>query len=200
MWISLFLQNQPFCHELLPLLASLLISLSQMEAHQGCPPLSYTVPERKLVHFGPTQPETPPRPLCSCQPFPGRERRWAQIRGLYLGPKGRQVKFKVKVWHGRRLLALAVSSHLLHLLMWGSGSVPNPHVPGLILDGPYCFSFNEKDERNAGWENTQPSSPHLLLPPHSLCSSSRLFSTASLTGPPAWTHLRLFTGVGEVLL
>ncbi len=100
-WFSLFLQNHLFYHELLPLLASLLISLPQMEAHHRCPPLSYTLSERKLVYFGPTQPETPPSSsLLLLEQFPGRERRWAQIRGLYLGPIGRRVKFKVKVWHG----------------------------------------------------------------------------------------------------
>lgn len=77
-----------------------------------------------------------------------------------------------------RLLVLAVPSRLLHLLMRSSDSVPDPHVLGLILDGPHCSGFNEKDESGAGWENTQPSSFAFL---HSLYSSSHLFSPSSLS-------------------
>lgn len=95
-----------------------------------------------------------------------------------------------------RLLTLDVPSLLLHLLMWGSCSVPNPHVLGLILDGPHCSIFNEKDERGAGWENTQPSSSPSTIP-FTLLLASFVQPCISLTGPPALTHVRLFSGVGE---
>lgn len=99
-----------------------------------------------------------------------------------------------------RLLSLAVASHLLlHLLMRGSGSVPNPHVLGLILDGPHCSGFNEKDERGAGWENTQPSSSPSTAP-FTLLLVTFVQPSLALTGPAALTHPRLFfAGVGEKL-
>lgn len=97
-----------------------------------------------------------------------------------------------------RLLALAVPSLLLHLLMRGSGSVPDPHVLGLILDGPHCSGFNEKDERGAGWENTQPSS-FPSTSPFTLLLVPFVQPSLALTGPPALSHPRLFAAVGEVL-
>lgn len=43
----------------------------------------------------------PSAATAALEAFPGRQRRWALIRGLYLAPRGEAgVKLEVKVWHG----------------------------------------------------------------------------------------------------
>lgn len=67
---------------------------------------------------------------------------------------------------------------------------PIPMSLGSFLTAPTAPRFNEKDERGAGWENTQPSSSSssftLLLVPFA----------QSLSGPPALTHPTLSARVG----
>lgn len=75
--------------------------------------------------------------------------------------------------------------------MRGSGSVPDLHVLGLILNGPHCSSFNEKDERGAGWENTQPSS-FPSTTPFTLLLVPFVQPSLALPGPPATNSSKTF--------
>ena len=91
------------------------------------------------------------------------------------------------------LLAVAVPSLLLHLLMRGSRSVSDPHVLGLILDGPHLLHalMRKMKEVQAGRIPSPPPPPPsttlftlLLVPFVQPCLAH--------TGPPALTHPRLF--------
>lgn len=143
-------------------------------------------------------PPRPGRPLL-LESFPGQ---WLdQIRSLYLGPGGKAgLSLRWRSDMAACLLAVVVPSLLLHLLMWSSGSVPDPHVLGLILDGPHCSGFNEKDERGAGWENTQPSSSSSFPSPNpfTLLLVPFLQPRLALTALQQLTHPRLFAMVGGV--
>lgn len=76
-----------------------------------------------------------------------------------------------------------------------------PTSLGSFLTAPTAPCFNEKDERGAGWENTQPSSHSSpSTTPFTLLFVPFVQPCLALTGPPALTPPRLFAGVGEVTL
>lgn len=146
----------------------LLISLPQMEPHQHWPPPIWWGVCVFGTHSGRDAPS-----LSLKLPETGQERRWTQIRGLYLGPIGRWVKLKVKIWNGgpsARSGSFLLSTQPPDVRLRLS---PHLHLLGLILDDPDRCHLNEKDESGTYWENTWPSSPSTTasLSPHAVCSA-----------------------------
>lgn len=135
--------------------------------------------------------------------FPGRQRRWALIRSLYLAPRGEAgVKLEVKVWHGGSsarppwLLSLSFSPH--HTSSSASPWVeaqprsPIPMSLGSFLTSPTAPALmREMKEVQAG-KGEPPTPAPLPTPPSfllflfplflpSLRSSSLFTSSASLS-------------------